>query len=144
MDPDVLKSAPLFTGLDAEATTALAETMSTLTVRRGSVLFHEGDAGNQLFVVVSGKMKLGRHGSGGRENLLAVVGPGQMFGELSVFDPGPRSTTATAVTDAELRVLEHPDLVTWLERYPTVSHGLLSQLAGRLRRRRSADQPPAA
>ena len=59
----------------------------------------------------SGKIKLGRSGSAGRENLLAVLGPGQMFGELSVFDPGPSSSTATAVTPAEIRVLEHDELM---------------------------------
>ena len=62
------------------------------------MLFREGDLEDRLYVVVSGKIKLGRSGSAGRENLLAVLGPGQMFGELSVFDPGPRSSTATAVT----------------------------------------------
>ena len=45
-------------------------------------------------------MKLGRTSADGRENLLAILGPGQMFGELSLFDPGPRSATVTAVTDA--------------------------------------------
>lgn len=134
MDPDVLKRAPLFKGLDAEAAAGLAEAMKTVTLRRGAVLFREGDTGDQLYVVVSGKVKLGRSGSGGRENLLAVLGPGQMFGELSVFDPGPRSTTATAVTPSELRVLEHGELMTWLENRPEVSRGLLAQLAGRLRR----------
>lgn len=134
MDPDVLKRAPLFTGLDAEAAGALAEAMTTVDLRRGATLFREGDAGNQLFVVVSGKIKLGRSGSGGRENLLAVLGPGQMFGELSVFDPGPRSTTATAVTPCQLRVLEHSDLSTWLAKHPEVGYGLLGQLAKRLRR----------
>ena len=134
MDPDVLTRAPLFRGLDEGATTALAEAMTTVKLRRGAVLFREGDSGDQLYVVVSGKVKLGRSGSGGRENLLAVLGPGQMFGELSVFDPGPRSTTATAVTASELRVLEHGELMTWLEQRPVVARALLGQLAGRLRR----------
>lgn len=134
MDPDVLKQAPLFRELDGEAAAALATAMSPIMLRRGAVLFHEGDKGDQLYVVVSGKVKLGRSGSGGRENLLAVLGPGQMFGELSVFDPGPRSTTATAVTPAELRCLEHGELAKWLSTRPEVSRALLGQLAERLRR----------
>ena len=133
MDPDVLKQAPLFRGLDRDATDALSQSMSSIRLSRGAILFHEGDTGNQLYVVVSGKIKLGRTGSTGRENLLEVLGPGQMFGELSVFDPGPRSTTATAVTAAELRCLEHDDLVTWLKEYPQVAQGILAQLARRLR-----------
>ena len=134
MDPEVLKQAPLFSGLEDEAATALAGTMGTVMLNRGEVLFHEGDAEDRLYVVVSGKIKLGRSGSAGRENLLAVLGPGQMFGELSLFDPGPRSSTATAVTATELRTLEHDELMNWLTGRPEVARGLLAQLAGRLRR----------
>ncbi|NLT30739.1 MAG: Crp/Fnr family transcriptional regulator [Propionibacterium sp.] len=134
MDPDVLKQAPLFHGLDGEAAGALAAAMTTIRLHRGAVLFHEGDVGDQLYVVVDGKMKLGRVGTAGRENLMAVLGPGQMFGELSVFDPGPRSTTATAVTSCKLRCLEHADLEKWLSERPEVALGLLGQLAKRLRR----------
>ncbi len=134
MDPEVLKKAPLFAGLEDEAATALSETMGTVRLNKGEVLFREGDGGDRLYVVVSGKVKLGRSGSAGRENLLAVLGPGQMFGELSLFDPGPRSTTATAVTHCEIRTLEHHELMGWLTGRPEVAQGLLGQLAARLRR----------
>jgi len=77
---------------------------------------------------------LGRTSADGRENLLAILGPGQMFGELSLFDPGPRSATATAVTDATLQSLSHDELSVWLDTRPDVARGLLNQLAGRLRR----------
>lgn len=130
----ILRQAPLFRGLDEEAFEALSSSMGEIALERGAVLFHEGDSGDQLYVVVDGKLKLGRHGSSGRENLLAVLGPGQMFGELSLFDPGPRSTTATAVTKCRLRVLENADLAPWLAGRPEVAKGLLSQLAGRLRK----------
>ena len=89
MDPEVLKKAPLFAGLEDEAASALAAAMGTIKLNQGEVLFHEGDKEDRLYVVVSGKIKLGRSGSAGRENLLAILGPGQMFGELSLFDPGP-------------------------------------------------------
>jgi CRP/FNR family cyclic AMP-dependent transcriptional regulator len=134
VDPEVLKQAPLFTGLEDEAATELSETMGTVRLNKGEILFHEGDSGDRLYVVVSGKVKLGRSGSAGRENLLAVLGPGQMFGELSLFDPGPRSTTATAVTNCEIRTLEHEELMGWLAGRPEVAQGLLGQLAARLRR----------
>ena len=85
--------------------------MGSLHLNKCDVLFHEGDSEDRLYIVVSGKIKLGRTGSAGRENLLAVLGPGQMFGELSVFDPGPRSTTATAVTACEANSTAPPDLL---------------------------------
>ncbi|MBD1269666.1 Crp/Fnr family transcriptional regulator [Aeromicrobium tamlense] len=131
---DVLRQAPLFNGLDDDASGALESSMSTVTLRRGEVLFAEGDEGDQLYVVIEGKIKLGRRSVDGRENLIAILGPGQMFGELSFFDPGPRSATATAVTDTELRSLGHGALNPVLQSHPDVAYALLNQLAGRLRR----------
>ena len=134
MDNDVLRQAPLFSSLDDEAATALGSSMAETTLRRGDVLFHEGDSGDKLYIVTEGKVKLGRSSSDGRENLLAIMGPGQMFGELSLFDPGPRSATVTAVTDATFGSLSHDDLLRWLDGRPQVARGLLSQLASRLRK----------
>ncbi|MFY0409720.1 Crp/Fnr family transcriptional regulator [Solicola sp. PLA-1-18] len=134
MDHDVLRQAPLFSGLDDEAAASLGSSMTSLTIRRGEVLFHEGDSGDRLYVVTDGKIKLGRTSADGRENLLAILGPGQMFGELSLFDPGPRSATATAVTDVDMGSLGHEELTKWLVQHPNVSRALLHQLAARLRR----------
>jgi CRP/FNR family cyclic AMP-dependent transcriptional regulator len=134
VDSDVLRQAPLFNALDDEAAAALGSSLGTIRLRRGEVLFHEGDTGDKLYIVAEGKVKLGRTSSDGRENLLAILGPGQMFGELSLFDPGPRSATVTAVTDVAFYSLSHDDLLRWLDGRPDVANGLLSQLAGRLRR----------
>ena len=134
MDNDVLRQAPLFSSLDDEAMTGLQSSLATARLRRGEVLFNEGDNGDKLYVVLDGKVKLGRTSSDGRENLLAILGPGSMFGELSLFDPGPRSATVTAVTDAEFAALSHEDLLRWLEGRPGVARGLLTQLASRLRK----------
>ncbi len=131
---DVLRSAPLFRELDDEAASALRASMEVVHLERGDVLFNEGDEGDRVYVVIDGKVKLGRTSSDGRENLLALLGPGQMFGELSLFDPGPRSATVTAVTDTELLGLGHHDLLPLLSGRPAVARGLLLQLAGRLRR----------
>jgi CRP-like cAMP-binding protein len=134
VDPEVLTKAPLFAELDDGSAEALEQAMGTLRLSKGEILFREGETEDRLYVVVAGKIKLGRSGSAGRENLLAVLGPGQMFGELSVFDPGPRSTTATAVTAVEVRTLEHDELMRWIEGHPEVARSLLGQLAARLRR----------
>jgi CRP-like cAMP-binding protein len=134
LNTEVLRQAPLFRGLDDEAAAALGSAMVENRLMRGEVLFREGDRGDQLYVVTDGKVKLGRTSSDGRENLLAILGPGQMFGELSLFDPGPRSATVTAVTDCAFRSLSHDELGRWLDGRPEVARGLLAQLAGRLRR----------
>ena len=108
--------------------------MTPVTLARGHTLFHEGEAGDRLYVVVSGKVKLGRTSSDGRENLVTVLGPGEMLGELSLFDPGPRSLSATAVSDSELAGLGHADLAAFLNGRPEVARQLLQALARRLRR----------
>ena len=134
MDDDVVRSAPLFAALDDEAAAALLASMSRVDLPRGEALFAEGDAGDRLFVITAGKIKLGRTSGDGRENLLTVLGPGEMFGELSLFDPGPRTATATAVADAELVGLGHTDLQDFLTGRPEVARHLLQALARRLRR----------
>ena len=134
MDDDVVRSAPLFAALDDEAAAALLASMSRVDLPRGEALFAEGDAGDRLFVITSGKIKLGRTSGDGRENLLTVLGPGEMFGELSLFDPGPRNATATAVADTTLIGLGSDDLVNWLTGRPDVARQLLRALARRLRR----------
>jgi CRP/FNR family transcriptional regulator, cyclic AMP receptor protein len=134
VDNEVLRQAPLFSALDDEAATALGGSMGETRLRRGDVLFHEGDPGDKLYIVLDGKVKLGRTSTDGRENLLAILGPGQMFGELSLFDPGPRSATVTAVTDTSFASLSHEDLLKWLDGRPQVARGLLSQIASRLRK----------
>src|SRR3954453_15117399 len=134
MTDDVLRQAPLFSGLDDEVAASLESSMSSASLRRGEILFNEGDDGNQLYVVTEGKIKLGRTSPDGRENLLALLGPGQMFGELSFFDPGPRSATATAVTNAELAALGHDVLGPLVEDHTGVALAFLHQLAERLRR----------
>jgi CRP/FNR family transcriptional regulator len=134
VDPDVVRSAPLFAGLDDEAATSLRSSMSRSHLERGDELFGEGDPGETLYVITEGKIKLGRSSSDGRENLLAILGPGEMFGELSLFDPGPRTATATAVAETSLLGIGHDAMQTWLTDRPEVAKQLLKALAQRLRR----------
>ncbi|OBA47427.1 Crp/Fnr family transcriptional regulator [Kocuria sp. ICS0012] len=134
MDTDVLRRAPLFASLDDEAFAALTEEITEVNLSRGATLFYEGDPGDQLYFIVSGKMKLGRTASDGRENLVAVMGPGEIFGEMALFDPSPRSTSATAVSETRLDGLKHENLRKVIQRSPEVSAQLLQARGRRLRR----------
>jgi CRP/FNR family cyclic AMP-dependent transcriptional regulator len=131
---DIVRRAPLFTALDDEAAASLRNTMTQVRLGRSEVLFAEGDRGDRLYVIVDGKIKLGRTSGDGRENLLAILGPGEMFGELSLFDPGPRTATATSIGESRLIGLGHEDLEPFLRRHPEVAQTLLHALARRLRR----------
>jgi CRP/FNR family transcriptional regulator, cyclic AMP receptor protein len=131
---DVLRRTPLFATLDQDAAASLRASMNEIELARGDLLFHEGDPGDSLYVVLRGKIKLGRTSGDGRENLVAVLGPGEMFGELSLFDPGPRSAGATALVDSTLLGLSSDELTPWLASRPDVARALLRAIARRLRR----------
>ena len=130
----MVRKAPLFGGLDEQTAESLIATMSPQRLERGDVLFHEGDQGDRLYVIGEGKIKLGRTSSDGRENLLAILGPGEMFGELSLFDPGPRTATATAVAETQVVSMGNEQLKEFLAQRPGVAATLLAALARRLRR----------
>ena len=134
VDGDFISQVPLFDGLNEEQQNALQAKMGHNALRRGEVLFHEGDLGDRLFIITEGKIKLGHTSNDGRESLLAVLGPGELIGELTLFDPGPRSTTATAVSPASMLYLNHDDLMGILDSNPTLAKHMLKALAQRLRR----------
>ena len=137
-EDEVVRRAPLFTALDDAQSASLRASMDSVKISKGGILFKEGDEGEHVYVIVDGKLKLGTASGDGRENLLSILGPGEMFGELSLFDPGPRTSTATAVTDSKLLSLSHEKLIPWLKGNPDVSLHLLARLAQRLRRTNEA------
>ena len=83
---------------------------------------------------MDGKVKLARHAPDGRENLLSVMGPSDMFGELSIFDPGPRTSSAVCVTEVTAATMNSTMLKQWIDTHPEISQQLLRVLARRLRR----------
>jgi CRP/FNR family cyclic AMP-dependent transcriptional regulator len=135
---EVLARSGIFQGVDAEAAESLAKELEYVEARRGETLFNEGEPGDSLYIVLSGKIKLGRRAADGRQNLIALIGPSDMVGELSLFDPGPRTATATAVTDVRLARLRKQALRPWLRNRPEISEQLLRVLARRLRRTNDA------
>ena len=135
---NVLKETALFSVLDDEAAVALRSKMVSYTLKRGEILFNEGEPGDSLYILLTGKVKLSHSSGDGRESVFMVLGPGDMFGELSLFDPGPRASTAVAVTDSQVLGLGNVELRPWLTGRPEVAQALLQALAHRLRRANDA------
>lgn len=133
VDP-TLSQAAIFRGVEPSAVRALTEGSTSLNVGAGHVFFAEGQHGDRLYVIVSGKVKVGRRSSAGREAFFTVRGPSESFGELSVFDPGPRTSTAAAITDVCAVPVDGPVLRSWVAGHPEVADRLLRVLARRLRR----------
>ena len=135
---EVLAKAGLFQGVAPEAADALAASLTYSDYTRGEQVFEEGEQGDTLFIVIRGKIKIGRRATDGRENMLSLMGPSDMFGELSLFDPGPRTATAAVLTDARLASLAHTALRPWIKDRPEIAEQLLRVLARRLRRTNDA------
>ncbi|BDZ62576.1 CRP-like cAMP-activated global transcriptional regulator [Demequina sediminis] len=133
-EEQLLRSSPLFGGMDATSARSLIAQMRRRELAKGDTIFHEGDDGHALYVVVKGKVKLARTARDGRENLLALLGVGDMVGELSVFDPGPRLSRAHAVEETVVFELPKAVLDEWLDDHLEMSRHLLRALAQRIRR----------
>ena len=131
---DILSRAGIFQGVDPVAVQNLIEQMETVRFPRGTTIFEEGEPGDRLYIITSGKIKLARHAPDGRENLLTVMGPSDMFGELSIFDPGPRTSSAVCVTEVTAATMNSEMLKQWVADHPAIAQQLLRVLARRLRR----------
>nr|WP_042178709.1 Crp/Fnr family transcriptional regulator [Kibdelosporangium sp. MJ126-NF4]CEL13356.1 cAMP-binding proteins-catabolite gene activator and regulatory subunit of cAMP-dependent protein kinases [Kibdelosporangium sp. MJ126-NF4]CTQ99046.1 cAMP-binding proteins-catabolite gene activator and regulatory subunit of cAMP-dependent protein kinases [Kibdelosporangium sp. MJ126-NF4] len=121
-------------GLPGRASTALLAAATPLRLARGEVVFRMGDPGDSMFLVVHGRVRIGRPGDAGKENLLTLLGPGDLFGELTLFDPAPRKATATAVSTVDLLALTASTMRTWLASEPDAAWHLMRFLARRVRR----------
>jgi CRP/FNR family cyclic AMP-dependent transcriptional regulator len=128
-----LVNAALFRGIDPDVVARLTARLAAADFTPGRVIFARGDLGAALYILVEGKVKLGRCADDGRENLLTVLAPPDMFGELSILDPGPQPWTATAVTDVRAVAVDRFQLQAWIDEYPAIGNRLLRLMARRLR-----------
>ena len=131
---DNLRQAPLFDGaVSDEALTALVEQMEFFDAPSGTVLFRQGNPGDYLYLIMAGEVKIS-HCDGKKDRLLAVLGPTDHFGELSLLDPGPRVSTAVVVRDSVLARLDQATLQRWISDRPEIAIHLLRVVSRRLRR----------
>lgn len=91
-----LAKIPLFDGLSREALAMVAAVATDESFERGKRIFQYGEVGDKLYVIVEGKVRISREVSGMGEEALAVLGPGEVFGEMALLDETPRSADATA------------------------------------------------
>jgi CRP/FNR family cyclic AMP-dependent transcriptional regulator len=131
---DILVRAGIFQGVEPSAVCALTRQLQPVDFPRGHTVFAEGEPGDRLYIIVSGKVKIGRRSPDGRENLLAIMGPSDMFGELSIFDPGPRMSSGTTITEVRAVSMHRDALKAWINDRPEIAAQLLRILARRLQR----------
>lgn len=122
-----------FAGSDPVAAEELLALMNRVHLDRGGVLFTQGDPGASLYVVAKGSLKVTRADSLDRPTILAVLGPGDVFGEMSLLDDSDRDATVTAVGPTVLLELSRARFDAELGRRPDLVRALLGHLARRLR-----------
>ena len=115
---DFLGEVRLFRQVDFIVREALSTRLTERRLRKGQVLFREGDFGSEMFVVRTGTMLVSKRVTGSVEQVLAHVPSGDFFGEMSLFDAAPRSATLQAETDVTLLVLDRPNLDELIESNP--------------------------
>lgn len=133
MDDNVAR-AGVFLGVDRRVLSEFAESLPWVTFSRRQTIFVEGQVGDCLYIIAEGKVKIACKGPDGRQTLVALLGPSDMLGELSVFDPAPRSSTAVALTRVRAAVMDGDTLRAWVGERPEIAHQLLRLLARRIRR----------
>lgn len=131
---EVLARAGIFQGVSPTAVAALVRQLQPVSFSRGQVIFVEGEPGETMFIITSGKVKIGRKTADGRESLITLMGPSDIFGELAIFDPGPRTSTVTSLTEVQAVTMDRAALRAWIADQPEIAEQLLRVLARRLRR----------
>lgn len=101
------------------------------TFPAGTVLFHEGDQGREMFVIQSGKIKISKKVRN-EEQTLAVMGPGEFFGEMAIFNNKPRSATATVLEDCKVLVVDPKTLEAMIKGNTEIAVRMIKKLAARL------------
>jgi len=129
----VLKSVPMFAAFGEEELRALVPVVTRRSAPRGAVIMREGDRVDFLYIVLSGRLKVMMGEADGKEVILGILGPGEIFGEMGLIDDGPRSASVIAIEPCDLLSLSRRDFKRcMIESYDTAM-GVMRVLVRRLR-----------
>ena len=129
----LLRNVPLFAELDDPALASIASIAVRKRYGARDIVVQQSEEGGELFVIVSGHLKALSAGADGRDIALSVMGPGDVFGEMSLLDGEPRSATVAALDDCELVAVRREPFMRFLESSPKAAIGLLRVMSQRLR-----------
>ena len=135
MAKGALRACGLFGHADEEALETLADALRVRRFRKGETVFHQGDPGDALFIVASGSVKVVLPSDEGAEPaIVAVLGPGEFFGELAILDGAAHSATIVALEATETLVLHRDTFLGLIDTAPELRRALLASLAAEIRR----------
>jgi CRP/FNR family transcriptional regulator, cyclic AMP receptor protein len=134
MTLESIRSVPLFASLDDGTAAALRALLELEQRPAGSALFQAGDAGDSMYLVEAGRVRIHLRDADGDDVTLVELARGDFFGEMALLDGKARSACATVVEDARLAVLQREDFLAFVRRNPDVSLKMLAAITTRLRR----------
>jgi CRP/FNR family cyclic AMP-dependent transcriptional regulator len=134
MTLEALRSVPLFASLDDEAAKNLRNLLSDKVVPQNTRLFRQGDKGDAMYLIESGRVRISLHDDAKQEFTLAELAQGDFFGEMSIIDGRQRSASADVIEDARLAILSRDAFLSFVRTNPDVALKMLSALTDRLRR----------
>src|ERR1051325_1018510 len=127
MTLEALRSVPLFASLDDEAATELRDPLSIKTVPQNTRLFRQGDTGDAMYLIESGRVRISIHDDDKQELTLAELAQGDFFGEMSIIDGRKRSADAQVIEDAQLAILSRDAFLSFVRTNPDVALKMLSR-----------------
>jgi len=130
----LLAGVPLFADLAPEELQSLGRRARRQAFQSDETIFYQGDPGHSLYCIASGIVRIVLPSVEGREAVLVLLGPGEFFGELSLFDGQPRSASAVSLGPSEAVILRRDDFLSFLQEHPRASLTVLAVLSSRLRR----------
>jgi CRP-like cAMP-binding protein len=130
----VLRKHPIFADLEPEAFEQLCRYAKHSTLKRGATLFSKGDPGNSLYAVIAGTVKMSISSPDGRNAILNIIGPGEIFGEIALLDGRERSADAIANSNCELFVIDRREFIPFVKGQPSLAMKFIELLCERLRR----------
>ena len=131
--PDLIATIPLFKDLPPGARSALARVLQDRRYRPGQYLIHQDCAPEGLFVICEGRVRLARIAPDGREQVLQMAGPGELFNAEPLFDGGPTPASARAMSPVRALLLPSAVLVALIGNHPSIALLLLRELSARQR-----------
>ena len=129
----IISNARIFGSLNSEDVKTLAKMGEKRPGWKGSQFTSQGDEGEAIYLVLSGKVKVVLYGEEGKEIVLSIMKEGDIFGEMALFDGEPRSANVEAIEDAECFVIRGDNLLKYIKNHPAVALNFLSHLSRRLR-----------
>jgi CRP/FNR family cyclic AMP-dependent transcriptional regulator len=129
----MLREVKLFELLDEQESQSLCALMETLHFDKGDTIFNAGDAGDSIYIVRSGRVEVFIENYEGHKIILRENEQGDVFGDISLLDGGPRTATAVAIEDTEVLSLDRDNLLELVTKHPHAGLDLLTVMGRRLR-----------